>query len=288
MRTRLPLLMILFTGAGFFGEALLGQVQDLLGPVTTKIEPPMKVPFGPGEHLEYDVKLGVLGKKGEGFMSVNGLETVRGRTTYHITMAYQGGFLFAKVNDHFQSWLDVSNLVTLRSVEDTKQLSRSRYKHFEFYPENLTWERADNGNSGPMPTAEPLDQISFFYFARTLPLEVGEEYSFQRYYRESGNPVVLRVLRRDTVEVPAGRFATIVVQPIIKSSGLFGEGGEAELYFTDDERRLLVLMKSNIPYIGQLSLHLRTIKEGRRLAPVGEAAPEERPGRSPSPPPGLI
>jgi hypothetical protein len=276
MKVRVLLSVALLTGlVGFGREALPGQIPDLGGPVTTKLEPPMAVPFGPGERLEYDVRLGWTGKKGEGFMAVGDLESVRGRTTYHVTMAYAGGFLGFRVNDQFDSWFDVSNLVTLRSIENTQQLSRKRYKHFEFYPDRRVWERIDNGKSEEMPTSEPLDQISFFYFARTLPLEVGDEYTLNRYYKESGNPVVLRVLRRDTVRVPAGTFPTIVVQPIIRSSGLFGEGGKAELYFSDDERRLLVKMDSDIPILGSLSLHLRTIREGSPLAVVGEARPED-------------
>ena len=255
---------------------MAGQIPEIATPVTTRIDPPQRVPFGPGERLEYDVKVGFLGKRGEGFMEVGPLETVRDRTTYRVTMAYEGGLWPAKVKDHFESWIDVASLVTLRSIEDTKQLRREVYKHFEFYPERRMWERVDNGNSGEMPTDEPLDQISFFYFARTLPLEVGEEYVLNRYYRERGNPVILRVLRKETVEVPAGTFPTVVVQPIIKSSGLFGEGGEAELYFSDDSRRLLVLMKSNIPLIGALSLHLRTITEGKRL--TGPEYPREEEG----------
>ncbi|NNM06864.1 MAG: DUF3108 domain-containing protein [Gemmatimonadetes bacterium] len=278
MKGRLPILAALLTGLlGFGREAVLAQIPPLMDSVSTKIDPPMAVPFGPGELLEYDVKLGFLGKRGEGFMTVGDLETVRGRTSYRVTMAYAGGLWPAKVRDRFDSWIDVANLVTLRSVEDTKQLNRERFKHFEFFPDTRTWERQDNGNSGEMPTSEPLDQISFFYFIRTLRLEVGEEYSFDRYYKESGNPVVLRVLRRDTVEVPAGTFPTIVVQPIIRSSGLFGEGGKAELYFSDDPRRLLVLMESDIPLVGRLSLHLRTITEGNPLATV-ERPPVE--GRS--------
>jgi len=285
VKTRLPPLLLLLSALFCFGaERLPGQIPELLGPVSTRIDPPMDVPFGPGERLEYDVKVGFLGKRGEGFMEVGELETVRERTTYHVTMAYQGGLPLARVNDHFQSWLDVANLVTLRSVENTQQLRRKRYKHFEFYPESQTWERMDNENSGSMPTSEPLDQISFFYFVRTLPLEVGDEYSFNRYFKESGNPVRLKVLRKDTVEVPAGTFSTVVVEPIIKSSGLFGEGGEAELYFTDDSRRLLVLMKSKIPLIGALSLHLRSIQEGRRLTTAGEALQEDERDGTPTPP----
>jgi len=94
---------------------------------------------------------------------------------------------------------------------------------------------------------------------------VGKEYTFNRYFRESGNPVVLRVLRKETVTVPAGTFETVVVRPIIQTRGLFSQGGEAELYFTDDHRRLLVQMRSKVPLVGSISLHLRSITEGRPL-----------------------
>lgn len=279
MFRRLVLAIVPLLFQGILGDVVAGQIPEIAMPVSTKIDPPQRVPFGPGERMEYDVKVGFLGKRGEGFMEVGPLDTVRGRTAYWVTMAYEGGLWPAKVKDHFQSWIDVSSLVTLRSIENSKQLRREVYKHWEFYPERLMWERVDNGNTGEMPTDDPLDQISFFYFARTLPLEVGEEYVLNRYFRDRGNPVILQVLRRDTVEVPAGTFPTIVVRPIIKSSGLFGEGGEAEIYFSDDERRLMVLMKSQIPLIGALSLHLRTITEGRRLIPVGSPSDQEGSGR---------
>jgi hypothetical protein len=94
---------------------------------------------------------------------------------------------------------------------------------------------------------------------------VGETYELELYFRQDRNPVTLQVLRRETIEVPAGTFDTIVIRPIIKTDGLFGEGGEAELYFTDDERRLLVRMESRVLRIGSLSLHLRNFEEGRLL-----------------------
>ncbi len=80
---------------------------------------------------------------------------------------------------------------------------------------------------------------------------------------------MLRVLRKETVNVPAGTFETIVVQPIIQTDGLFGQGGQAEVFFSDDERRLLVHLRSRVPIVGSLSLHLRSYEPGTRLsAPI--------------------
>ncbi len=266
---RLRLLSLLLAAAFLLGgvAGAQGQVPAVQGQAVPVGATPAKVPFGPGEYLEYDLRLGALGKRGQGHMAVLGLDSIRGRVTYHVSMAYEGGLLFAKVKDHYQSWFDIANLVTLRFIQDIDQINYERYKHYEIYPEELRYERRDKVESGVIPTSEPLDDVSFFYFVRTLPLEVGKEYTFSRYFRESGNPVTLRVLRRDTVQVPAGTFTTLVVRPLIRTSGLFGQGGEAELHFSDDERRLLVLMSSKVPLVGSLSLHLRSIQEGTPLGP---------------------
>jgi hypothetical protein len=287
VRVLAPLLALLLPALFGCQEALSAQVSDLPGRVTTNIASPAAVPFGPGERLDYDVRLGALGRRGQGYMAVVGLDTIRGRTTYHVSMAYDGGLLFARVSDHYQSWFGVSDLVSLRFIQDIDQLNYERYRHFEFYPEERRYERRDVIDSGDIPTTLPLDEVSFFYFVRTLPLEVGAEYTFDRYFRASGNPVVVRVLRKETIQVPAGTFRTIVVRPIIRTSGLFGQGGEAELYFSDDERRLLVLMTSKVPLIGSLSLHLRSIREGRPLRPLnaGDTVLDPGQGRSRAPTP---
>lgn len=267
MKARLPILVIFLSGLlGFHGEALPGQIPELMSPMTTKIIPPMRVPFGPGEHLTYKLKLGVF-SVGEGHLEVIGLDSVRGELTYHTALRIQGGVPLYRVNYDFQSWFSVQNLVSQRFVKNQREGGKKRFRHYEFYPEEMRFERGDNDEAKDMPTDQPLDDVSFLFFVRSLPLEVGEEYSFDRYFKESGNPVVIRVLRIETIDVPAGRFETIVVRPIIQTTGLFSQGGEAELYFTNDERRLLVYLKSKVPLVGSLTLQLKSIVEGHPLLP---------------------
>jgi hypothetical protein len=118
----------------------------------------------------------------------------------------------------------------------------------------------DSDERGTLPTNEPLDDLSFLFYARTLPLEVGDTYTINRYFKADGNPVVLKVLRKETIRVPAGTFNTVVVQPIIQTDGLFGQGGHAEVYFTDDARRLLVYLRSSVPIVGSLTLSLKAFQ----------------------------
>jgi uncharacterized protein DUF3108 len=231
-----------------------------------------RAPFGPGEYLVYKVKVGIFGV-GEGFMSVTGVEDHLGNPSYKIVMGIHGGLGPAKVNDTYQSWFDVSTLQTWRYIRDIDEVGYQSYRHWEFFPDVMRWERLDNPEAGDLGSALPLDEIAFIYFLRTLPLEVGKSYTFSRYFKEDGNPVTVRVLRRDQRETEGVRYNTIVVSPEIQTDGLFGEGGQAEIHFTDDERRIPVYVKSDIKgFPGSLTLHLRSIREGFPLNPDSRTA----------------
>lgn len=220
----------------------------------------LPVPFGPGETLSYTVMLGIF-TIGESTMQVAAIEPTRGISTYHLKWRIHGGIPFFKVDTSFQSWIETERLVSLRFIQDQHEGHYTRFREFQFFPEQRLWKRADNDEQGPLATPLPLDDLSFIYFARSLKLEVGKQYRFDRYFKESGNPVIVNVLRRDERVVPAGTFKTIVVQPIIRTKGLFSEGGKAELHLSDDPRRLLVYLKTEMPGIS-LTLHLKSIRKG--------------------------
>ena len=225
------------------------------------------VPFGVGEKMTFRVRLGIVGEVGRGMLSVDSaLDTIQGRATYSLYMSLKGGVPFAHVDDKYYSWLDAQSLVSRRFKQDVKEVRYERKRFFEFFPEEKRWRRLDKDERGTLPTDAPLDDLSFLFYARTLPLEVGKTYTLDRYFKEDGNPVTLKVLRKQTISVPAGTFNTIVVQPIIKSKGLFSEGGQAEVYFTDDNRRIVVALKSKVKILKSLDMLLESYTPGQRLA----------------------
>ncbi len=230
-----------------------------------------RAPWGPGERLEYNVKLGIF-SVGDGHMTLSALDTIRGRPVYHATMGIEGGIPMARVDDETHSWFDTRSLQTWRFIQDIDEVNYESFRHYEMFPDRRRWERQDNDESGPLGSSIPLDDISFVYFIRTLPLEVGKTYTLNRYFKADGNPVQVKVVRKDTRKVPAGEFRTIVVEPIIQTDGLFAEGGNAELHFSDDERRVLVYLRSEIPVVGSITLHLENIREGLPLNPESRAA----------------
>ena len=170
------------------------------------------------------------------------------------------------------SWLATAPYRSLRFEEVLKQGSYRRHSRWELDHESLTATREDwDEEAGayrphrrqrdlPMPPGA-LDEISYLFLIRALPLEVGRTYEFNRHFEEDGNPVIVQVLRRERVRVPAGTFETIVVRPIIQTDGLFAEDGEAEVFISDDDRRLVVQIKSRMRR-GSMNMYLREFSAG--------------------------
>jgi Protein of unknown function (DUF3108) len=218
------------------------------------------VPWSVGERLQYDVRFGPI-KVGSGSMEVAGIESVRGIETYHTIFRVRGGTIVYRVNDVFESWMDTGTLSSLRFVKDQQEGRKEREARIEIFPDRMTY--SENGDPEQPSVANPLDDGSFLYYVRTLPLRPGETYTFDRYFRPDRNPVRIRVLRRERVTVPAGTFDAVVVQPSIKTRGIFSEGGRAEVWISDDADRLILQMKSSLSF-GSLNLFLRSREPGPR------------------------
>jgi hypothetical protein len=215
-----------------------------------------------GERARYEMRLG--GREvGTGSLEVLGAEPVNGYNTLRTRLQVSGGVLFARVDDTFESWIDPQRLFSRRFVQDLKELTSRRHRDYQLAPEQKTYRQADNGEDGTLSSSEPLDDVSFLFYARTLPLHVGDVDTIPRYFKQ-GHDVILRVLRKERISVPAGTFETIVVQPTITNAGgLFGQGGQAEVYFSDDAARTLVQLKTKVPIVGSLSLHLKDFRAGQ-------------------------
>jgi hypothetical protein len=224
----------------------------------------LSTPFGLGERARYRVSYNVVGRVGTGEMHIVAVDTVRGRPAYRIVNTLQGRMLLARVNNRFESWLDVQDVYSHRFVQNTHEINFRRRRVREFFPAERRWtgHTNDRPEAGSLVTGQPLDDTSFLYFARTLELQVGREYTFDRYWNPEGNPVRIQVLRRETVTVPAGTFETLVLRPIIQTSGMFADGGEAEVYYSVTPPRQLVMLRAKVS-IGTLQMQLEEFQPGR-------------------------
>ena len=213
-----------------------------------------QVPYGVGERLEYEVRFGKV-RVGSASMEVIGVEQVRGIDAWHTVFQVRGGNFFYRVNDQFDSWIDRSTGNSLRHQQRLSEGRREVERLFEIYPERSAF--IERGDTLERSVRNPLDDGSFLYFVRSIPLVVGETYSFDRYFRPDRNPVTIKVLRRERVRVPAGEFEAIVIQPIIKTTAIFSENGRAEIWLSDDTSRHMLQLKSGLSF-GSINLYLRS------------------------------
>jgi len=228
-------------------------------------------PFHVGESAEYDVTFGPL-QVGRSHLRIEAIDSVRAQPGYRLSFELDGGPFFYKIDDRTVSWLGVDPYRSLRFEQILREGGYRRHRRYEFDHEAGTATREDWDEEAqayrahakqrdmPMPPAA-LDEISYLYLIRTLPLEVGQTYRFNRYFEADGNPVVVTVLRRERVRVRAGTFETLVVRPVIQTDGMFGEEGEAEVYISDDDRRLIVQLRSKMR-VGEINMFLRDYELG--------------------------
>lgn len=221
-------------------------------------------PFAAGEVATYRAGWGIFGGAGTGTLELQA-DTVRGRPALHAAFSVRGGIPGARIDERLESWFNPTNLGSLRYQQRTRYPRFSRDRVREFFAAEGRWSGDTNGRpeEGQLPTSRPLDEIAFLYVARTLDLAVGTEHVLPDYWRPDGNPVRLRVLRREVVRVPAGTYNTIVVQPIIRTSSLFAEGGEAEVYFSEGPDREIVMLRAKLS-IATLTLRLEEFQAGTR------------------------
>lgn len=244
--------------------------------------------FPVGERIEYSVTWGGA-RIGKSVMTIEAIDTIAGVPAYRASLETEGGPPFYRLHDRLTSWIQPNPFATLRFDQRLRQGGYHRDRRHIMDLEALTYTRydlrddrfveSDDDRDVPIPPGA-LDDVSYFYFARLSDLEVGKRYEYERYFKEDGNPVVLEVLRRERIRVPAGTFNTIVVRPIIKTGGIFAEGGEAELYLTDDERRIPVRVKTRMS-IGSANFYLTDYDPGTGGALIPPDAPAIEPGGAP-------
>lgn len=215
-----------------------------------------------GEVLTFDIKWGVV-KAGQATMSVTELrETSQGHASYRAVSTATSNSVFDKiypVRDRFISYMDAE---TLQSWFFEKHLREGKFRSDQVVQmDHQSGVALYHDGKEVEFTPGAFDVISAFYFVRTMPLEVGKEYFLDAHSDKKNYPIRVKVIERERVEVDAGTFDCLVVEPTLKSGAFFKNDGNLRIWLTDDERRVPVLMKSKIP-VGSIAAELVSIERG--------------------------
>ncbi len=213
------------------------------------------VPFPIGERMRYSAKYGPF-SVGEATMEVAGLDTIRGVETVRFRFHIKGGALWYSLDQLLESWVGRADFRSRRFVNATEERGRKRHNRWEIFPDSGFY-REEGVDTTRATVADPLDDAAFMYWIRTVPLEVGKRYEYQRYFRPDRNPVIIVVEKKTRISVAGQKFNAILVRPIIpKGRGIFAEQAEAHIWLSDDPRRLMLALQSNFSF-GTVTLKLK-------------------------------
>lgn len=261
----------------------------------TSVRAQAELPFSAGERLHYRVSAGRLGSIGEGVMSVEGPVDIRGTCALVLRSEVNARVGFMKTSERAESWIDPKRMATLRYAKRARGPFSGSDERVELFPSDQRWED-QRGRVGESPTTQPLDELSFIYFLRTMTLDADTIDSVVRHYDRDRNPVVVRVLGRDTIRTKAGTFATVKVEMRVKDPQRYGGEGVIRIHLSDDAFRYPVRIESTVPMLGRMVMTLDSIAThspsiaGQQHHPTRTSGEPSRarsstyPGNFPSPP----
>jgi hypothetical protein len=218
--------------------------------------------FKAGEKLVFSVSWSDIVTAGTATLSVQGVKVFNSRKVYHIVSTASSGpqvSAFFYTRDRIDVYLDAVDYTIWKSE---KHLVEGTYKNDEviyFNPPNRT---ATRGVATMRTLAEPRDALGGFYYIRSLDLPVGSRVTVNYADGKIAKPIVIKVLRKEQVTVPAGTFDTIVIEPVLEETeGIFKQEGRIWIWVTDDEKKMPVILKSKIA-IGNVEVKLESYTLG--------------------------
>jgi len=208
-------------------------------------------PFQPGEKMHYTLKWGVM-SAGEATLEVHDMDVIQGVEAYHFVMtARSNSFIdvFFKVRDRIDSYADAGMNHSLYYKKDQHEGKTRRNIKVDF-----DWEKNEsiyiNFDTEPKVVSlipGSFDPLAAFYSIRLLDLQEGKEFSKAVTDGQKNRTGILRVTGQKKITVAAGTFDTLLLEPDLQQvEGVFSKKQKAKikLWVTNDERRLLVKLKS--------------------------------------------
>ena len=204
--------------------------------------------FGLGERLIFDLKYGFV-KAGVAEMFVPAIRKINGRAVYLIRFFVSSTptfDLFYKVRDNYATYLDTVGLFPWRFEQHIRE---GKYKrdYAAFFDQAKHIAVTSEGVFKMPPYVN--DIVSAFYFFRTLDFsgkQKGDTIRLQNFYKNKVYPLAVVYLGKTSVEVEAGKFNCILLEPKIIKGGLFKSTGSILIWLTDDERKMPVKVETKI------------------------------------------
>ncbi len=213
--------------------------------------------FKEGEKLTFDVKYGFV-TAGIAVMQIPKIKKISGRNAYHVTFEVNTVPSFDwiyKVRDRYETYLDVEGLFPWRFEQHIREGGYSR--DFSAFFDQRKGKAKTTEGEYEIPKYVN-DILSAFYLARTFDyssLKVNDRVHLKNFYKDKVYDLDVKYHGKETIEVSAGKFACIIVEPLVQEGGLFKSEGNIIVWLTDDDLRVPVKVKTKV-VIGSIDAEL--------------------------------
>jgi hypothetical protein len=216
------------------------------------------------EKLVFEMSWGLL-SVGEATLGVDKIVMFNGRPAYHlVSEARSNSFCdtFYVVRDLNESWLDAR---TLTSLGYSKKVREGKFFRDEwvlydrdagtFVNRRVNKDGSFNVRVGTIP-AQVQDILSSIYYVRAQPLQDAAELKVHVNTPDNW-PLIIKVMKRERLKVPAGRYPSVIVEPMMIREGIFVQKGKRlRLWFSDDPQKRMLMMKAEV-FFGNVTAALR-------------------------------
>lgn len=219
--------------------------------------------FKAGEELKFRIHYGFM-DAGEAVLKVEESKfDFNGRKALHIvgTGESLGGFdWFFKVRDRYETYVDKEGLFPYRFIRNINEGGYKIHQDYTFMPTKraVKTQRNDKTPKNYKTPAFVQDMMSAFFYARTFDYtdaKKGDIFTVETIIDGEIFPLQIKYLETEVVKIRAGKFRCMKFVPILQEGRVFEDEDDLNIWITDDENKIPVLVKSEL-LIGSIKMEM--------------------------------
>jgi Protein of unknown function (DUF3108) len=233
------------------------------------------LPFGVGEEIELQ-----MGWKsataGTAVLKVVEIVPRKNRKAFKLSVVASTNQIIDsifEVRDRFESWMDTEWLCSLgfsKQISEGDTLTNDLYfidptsGHFRRRKIRISKGKTPQESTGAFPP-RTQDMVSAAYFLRTHQLKVGQSVTMNAASSDEFSEIKFNVVREEKVEVPAGRYSCVVIEPLFKVENKFVPNPKASItiWVSNDEKHIPVKILVT-PTFGEVTAELIRYAPGKK------------------------
>jgi len=228
--------------------------------------------FEVGEKLTFKIRYGFI-RAGTATMSVVREMEYGDHPVYQIRTTANSASTFSwiyKVEDVVYSYLDRYGLFSWRFEKRLREGSyyfdlNARYSPEDSlikvnnirYDDDMEIKKQEEFELKSSPFIR--DVLAAFYFIRSQDLDVGKSIFMSNHDNKKTYDLEVKVYKREVLEVEAGTFRCLFIEPLLQGEGIFKQKGRLKVWVTDDQYKIPVQMTSEV-IVGHITTELEKIE----------------------------